>query len=55
VLSDEQLFTVDGEILQAADRHFDVSLGLQVRLAVSSRQTVAKAGKLLARRYLGRE
>lgn len=54
VETDESIFTVDGEILRATDRTFDVSLGLQVRLAVSSRSSLATASKNLANRYLRR-
>ncbi len=54
--TDERLFTVDGEILKAEeDANFDLSLGLQVRLAVSSRTSLRKASAMAAKRYLGRE
>lgn len=41
--TDEDLFTVDGEILTSRGGTFDVSMGLQVRLAISSRGTLRKA------------
>jgi hypothetical protein len=50
--SDERLFTLDGEILHSNGEPFDVSLGLQVRLAVSSRVTLRTASDTV-RRYVG--
>lgn len=55
VESGERLFTVDGEILQSESGVFDVSMGLPVRLAVSSRTSLRKASTMVAKRYLRRD
>jgi hypothetical protein len=50
VLTDEELYTIDGEILRSDGGPLQISLGLQVRLAVSSRLTLgATAAKIATR------
>lgn len=53
--SDERLFTVDGEIMESRGDTFDITMGLQVRLAVSSRLTLARASAMVAKRLLDRQ
>jgi hypothetical protein len=53
--SAEPLFTVDGEILPSRQDTLQVSLGLQVRLAVSGRTSLLAASAMAARRRLGRD
>lgn len=55
IVTDEPLFTVDGEIVQSTGPGLSVSMGVQVRLAVSSRTTLRGAAVQAARRYLARE
>jgi diacylglycerol kinase family enzyme len=53
--TDERLFTVDGELFTAGAGAFRVTLGMPVRLAVSSRTTVRRASAMAARRYFTRD
>ncbi len=55
IVTDEPLFTVDGEILHSAGPRFSISLGLQVRLAVSSQTTLRRASVQAAKRYFVRD
>jgi hypothetical protein len=54
VESDEQLFTVDGEILRSTGEPLEVSLGLEVRLAVSSRANLRRASAMAAKSLIRR-
>jgi diacylglycerol kinase family enzyme len=55
IVTDEPLFTIDGEIMHSAGPRISVSMGAQVRLAVSSRTTLRRAAVQAARRYLVRD
>lgn len=55
IKTDERLFTVDGELFESQVGDFRVSMGMPVRLAVSSRPTVRRASAMAARRYLVRD
>lgn len=52
--SDEELFTVDGEILRSTGGPMEVSLGLEVRLAVSSRLNLRKVSAMATKNLLRR-
>jgi diacylglycerol kinase family enzyme len=54
VESDEELFTVDGEILRSTGDPFEVSLGLEVRVAVSSRANLRRASAMAAKSLIPR-
>jgi diacylglycerol kinase family enzyme len=55
IITDERLYTVDGEVFRSETGAYTLSLGLQVRLAVSPQVSLFGASAMKARRYLRRD